>query len=296
MEAPAYVNVFVCILSVFCLGLTFFKLKSHYSDPERSEYRFIYYSVFAWTLGWIIWVVLWLLEPRISSEGILRSLLPMFADLNGVFGIITFIGLMRGRELRLTEYLLIGLSLLVGVLGIDAILLFALGGSLGKLSLERWSLVFSMFTPPLVGWAFRARWGTNWIFILGIIYALVQPVAYEAVLHPSVASGYGAEVKWTLAVLKLVLTSLALTFFLKEPADSRSLISFLPNIAKDERGKWWSRLPMIYPIIGTVGILLIVIYTKPVIGNSMLRLVSQIFLTLLLTKGIEWFWRKFVKK
>lgn len=296
METPAHVNVFVCVLSVICLGITFFKLKSYYSEPERSEYRFIYYSLFAWILGWIIWVVLWLLEPRISPEGSFRSVLPVFADLNGVFGILTFIGLMRGGDLQLKEYLLIGLSLLVGVVGIDVILLLALGGSLGKLSLERWSLVFSMFTPPLVGWAFRARWGTNWNFIIGIIYALVQPVAYEAVLRPSVAREYGAEVLWTLAVLKLVLTALALTFFVKEPAESRSLISFLPETAKNERGKWWSRLPIFYVIVTTVVILATAIYTKPAIGSSMTRLVVNVILTFILLKGTEWVWRRYVNK
>lgn len=226
--AAADVNLWTCILvSVFVL-IAAIRLETICRN-ENYKNRFVFYSAITWWLSWVSWVFLWLLirlhpeaEPITSPYAYVSILL--LSDLNTVLYILTYIGLTRGREFPPIQYLLVGLLLMLSVGAIDAALLLFPGKSAGVILHRQWSATLSVVSPVLMGWAFRLRYGTYWVLIVGVVYAFLQPPAYESVFGKSIEIESGTAVLSILSMLKIVYSFSVIYFLGRMPSSSESLI------------------------------------------------------------------------
>jgi hypothetical protein len=133
----------------------------------------------------------------------------LVSDLNTAFMVLFYFGLTRGNSLKLVTYFVNGLGL-VGILAVGGLSLSffpQLPGGLAQSLYGHWSLCLSMVAPVLVGWGFRLRYGTSQVLIVGFIYALAQPVAYQAMvpgLEQPMPQALGEAALTLLALLKVV--------------------------------------------------------------------------------------------
>ncbi|MEE9128848.1 MAG: hypothetical protein V3T84_02440 [Phycisphaerales bacterium] len=102
--------------------------------------------------------------------------------MNSVCLVLVFYGLTRGDSLDRRTYRRAGYVLAIFVLVFDGLLLLA--GWLvtdtedPDIFLQPWSVAAAMFAPFVVGRAFKLRYSTNSVWVLGCVYALAQPLAY----------------------------------------------------------------------------------------------------------------------
>jgi len=235
--AAAQVNFWTCLVIIICLLITVIRLERTH---RNSEYRFLYYSMLTWLMGWIIWAILWGVASTFQFQpgdrwSILVSLL---SDLNTVCFILTYIGITRGQEFFPTQYLLYGLLLIVAVGGIDiALLRFPEGKgglNVGPILQERWSLALSMLSPILLGWAFRLRYATIWVLVAGVAYAFLQPPAYQALFSESFEPEVGAAILSILSMLKVGYAFSVLSYVASTPSSAKSLVQSPIKLIKDQ--------------------------------------------------------------
>ncbi|MCU1268477.1 MAG: hypothetical protein JWM21_4795 [Acidobacteria bacterium] len=115
---------------------------------------------------------------------------------------------------------------------------------------ERWSLAIGMFASLVIGWGFKVRYGTMNVLIVGFLYAIMQPPAYEA-LYGELKSTDSALVLTLLAALKVVF-ALSVVYYLGiQPTDGRNLVHIeeeKPNAEKHDL--WWPSFPRIFLLVG----------------------------------------------
>lgn len=299
----AYVNSLTAFVIAVFLLLALIRLESKY----RGNYRFVFYSIFTWWLGWLSWVVLWYMESKrdaIIDFGIpvsaLSILLLLLSDLNTTFDILTYFGLTRGRSFPLTQYWLVGLLLVLSVTGIDVVLGLFPGGNIGQTLQIRWSMALSMFSPVLIGWAFRLRYGSFWVLITGIIYAFLQPPAYEALFGRLFLDKdeYGAAILWVLSLLKVVYAVSVLVFVGRMPPSYKSLVRLRGTISgRKIQDSWWPLLPRLLAVTGLATVIGVALYLGLNIALSITAILTAFVIGLIIwLNGIKALGNLFISK
>jgi hypothetical protein len=252
--ASADVNFWTCILVAVFLLSAVIRLEL-ISRNGNYKNRFVFYSATTWWLSWVSWVFLWLIA-RMYPEAQLGTLpylsMLLLSDLNTVFHVLTYIGLTRGREFPPIQYLLVGVLLTLSLGGIDASLLLFPGKDAGAILHQQWSATLSVIAPVLIGWAFRLRYGTHWVLIVGVVYAFLQPPAYAALFGQSFSIESGAAILSILSMMKIIYAFSVIYFLGRVPTSSESLIQ-LPTAAPDEKAKD-SVLNVLAPLLLITGI------------------------------------------
>lgn len=191
-----FLNLAICS-TVFLFSLVFRFLLSR-SCGKRSL-RYVSWAFNCWTVSWVFWIVLYgymlydAMNPG-TSPGTTHVIVEILSNLNSATLFLAYYALTRGEALKLPLFRNICLLLPLFVLAFD-LSVFFLGSTLTNsirpdIFLYPWSVSAAMFAPFVLGRAFRHRYGTFSVWVLGCTYAVLQPFAYgTALAYPPAHEG-----------------------------------------------------------------------------------------------------------
>lgn len=179
---------FVVCSYVFLHGLVYAYLLRHGCQKHSVDAPLdLCFRVWVWS--WSIWVVIYLLQmlrDEFTPSWMYTAGLLILSDIHSVLLVLVYFGLTRGtnvteRDLREA----CAIAVLVVIVGDAALAVVEhfLAPKVGQMPiLCKWSVSLGMFSPFLLGWGFRLRFRTNNVAIIGLVYALAQPVAYYVLI------------------------------------------------------------------------------------------------------------------
>lgn len=226
---------------------------------HRDRGRFLFRAFSCWLLAWACWAVLWGIVsfpvgPFTDSDFYRHSLL-LLSDLNTALIVLFYLGLTRAGDITATGYVIIGTILATTFLSIDGLLLSFPGG-IGELLQGRWSMALSMAAPVLVGWACMLRYRVSTVLIIGVLYAIGQPPAQEAVVGREIPADIAGIVLTLLAVFKILFGAAVTHVVGYEPEHYNSLLNRSETrvpLRYDDR--WWPALPLVLAVVGGAAVL-----------------------------------------
>jgi hypothetical protein len=245
-NAPALLNLFAALWALFFLGWGVLRLAEKY---PQGEFRFLFRALCTWWLSWLAWVVLWAcLAVGYRST----PLVSILSNLNTVLLILTYFGLTHGKDYSVAHYVITGVQALLVVGFIDlGFYLFGLlpGQALVVNHLQtNWSIALSVIGPLLFGWACSLRFGTTAALIVGLMYAALQPFAYEAVREEASKVTWVVAALAILALLKVAYAAAGLACFGVLPQTAANLVQ--PAAALPETNQNWGAWPALILGIG----------------------------------------------
>lgn len=247
-NSSALLNLSAALLALFFLGWGLLRLAEKYPS---GEYRFLFRAFCTWWLSWFAWVALWALLAFGQGD---TPLVSMLSNVNTVLLVLTYFGVTRGKEYSVAHYLITGVqAFLVAVfidLGFYGFGLFAGYKPIVENLQTQWSLALSVIGPLLFGWACSLRFGTSSVLIVGLIYAALQPFAYEAILprQGTTTGTWAVAALAILALLKVAYACAGLACFGIRPRTADNLVQPTAPLPQAEN---WGAVPAV--ILGIAG-------------------------------------------
>lgn len=256
---PILLNLVACIVATIFTMFALYRLEQRHRD---TEFSFLFYAVVCWLLAWGTWVVFWCSQwlSVLKHLTVGNTISTVLSDLNTCLMIMFYLGLTRGKELRISAYVMHGLMIFIFVGIADGALLLFPDNRLGTLLHDRWSLALSMFAPFLIGWGIRLRFGSSWVLVVGTVYALMQPPTYEAVLEPNdgplsiMSMSTRSVILGSLAVLKILYASAVIYVIGLQPASSEAVVQVPTAASSSFQDKWWPKLPILLTVVGLISV------------------------------------------
>lgn len=174
-----------CMVVVVIASGAFLAVKVNSVSNKNPQYRFLFYSYISWWLAWAVWGVMWGIMFFPFSEEIRKLVGLGFSDLNSVIIIVSSLFLVRRTSLSALNGFFLGIGLLV-VAAISYTALHAFFGFGSEASLqihENLSLCLAAASPVVFSWALSMRCSSYLPLGTGLMYSLLQAVAFEAFLH-----------------------------------------------------------------------------------------------------------------
>ncbi len=179
-------------LKVQCTSRAHDAAASPDSDTQKDSHGWylISWAFNCWSVAWLLWILLYLVKivfPQVVTLApYTRLTMTVLSDLNSLCLLLAFYGLSRGRSASIEAAKAAGPIAVFVLLAIVGMYWITSGLVTDKndfsLFLIPWSIGLAMFAPFALGRAFRLRYGTNTAWILGTVYALLQPFAYGIAL------------------------------------------------------------------------------------------------------------------
>lgn len=294
---------FIIVLVVSIHGI--FWLFNHSQIPEL-EYRYRAYRY--WWCSWVVWCLVWILLYKKSTYQNPAAFVPsldipvlVFDNLNSIFLIIVYFVITRGRNLTsrqartLTIYIIFSVGILYGTVYFIFNNFYLAPPKFAYEIHRSFSLSIAVFTPILVGWAFKLRFKTSIVLIIGCLYGLIQPVIYATELNTFQQPGYEEfqkalinikpAVAMIVALLKIVWVIVFTKVLQKNYASSESLIlsdeTELPHVWKSKN------LSLLLQSLILIGVFIILLFAFQVKNyNAFIATFGVGFLVIITISGL----------
>jgi hypothetical protein len=246
-------NLLVCVVVFLASLATLWRL----TQCRKTAYDFVFRATVCWTLAWAVWIGLWaLIWLQGVPQGNWHSLSLGLSDANTVLQLLFCVGLIQGSRFKGKEYAVFAVLMLAFVVTADFFIHFfpsksLQGNSVAGILQERWSLAIGMFASLVLGWGFKVRYGTLKVLIIGFVYAIMQPPAYEALFGELKGTDSALVILALLAALKVVFAWSVIYYLGIQPRDGKNLIHIeeeKPNAEKHDQ--WWPWFPKVFVGIG----------------------------------------------
>lgn len=206
---------------------------------------YLRHAFLCWWFVWLTWVLAWMLNTLLPvHEYAFKLGVIAIGEVSGVLLFGAYLFLTRGDKITASE-VVVRMIFVLAVLFISyaAIALkFFDNPDMAMRLIQRWSLCMGMIVPLIFGWAMHLRYRAALPLIMGYVYGLSQPVAFEALFEKQEGDGKlaGAAALLILAVLKISWAAVTTRQFLLLPNTDDSLVIEVPDGEHIELLKNWS--------------------------------------------------------